>query len=257
MSARPSGSRHRVSQLMLVEAVPKTQQLVHQRSRRDQETVDSHLLRTDVRGLHCRPKGILAHRMVLVRIAGIWEHIRSRSGQRIRCTEDIDSLARQWNEMRHVGPGDRVSPLGPVYGRVGPYGCAQIPGWHKDQRYQAQGTPHEQCPLAAVQDAQQWTDPLRIGKCGKMGVLARWQPARQVAGQIPLGSSSSHGIAKHLSKRLKLPLDSVILLFGILSNHCPKKSWGRGFDTYSGILPDSCLVPATPGQEYDENVMMV
>ena len=25
-----------------------------------------------------------------------------------------------------------------------------------------------------------------------------------------------------------LPLDIVILLFGILSNHCPKKSWGGG-----------------------------
>ena len=33
---------------------------------------------------------------------------------------------------------------------------------------------------------------------------------------------------------LFLPLDIVVLLFGILSNHYPKKSWGGGLESRDG-----------------------
>ena len=49
-----------------------------------------------------------------------------------------------------------------------------------------------------------------------------------------------------------LPLDIVILLFGILSNHCPKKSWGGGLGAGSRIVATMDVV-ADPNRRLEAN----
>ena len=59
---------------------------------------------------------------------------------------------------------------------------------------------------------------------------------------------SPYGLPCAAPDSVFLPLDIVILLFGILSNHCPKKSWGGGIVHVGEAVPakverDHSIVP--------------